>query len=62
MLKPAIFRLPTDIDDGVRRVAAIRGEAAAVVVREILREGLQRRGIIDRPEIDGLLPPRPMAR
>jgi hypothetical protein len=46
-LKAAFFRIPTDLDDGVKLIASRRCEAAAVVVREILREGLVARGIID---------------
>jgi hypothetical protein len=34
------------LDNGIKVVAARRGEAAAVVVREILREGLELRGVI----------------
>jgi hypothetical protein len=59
-LKASIFRLPAELGDGIKTVAARRGEAAAVVVRELLREGLQRRGVIEvahplgrvLPEID----------
>jgi hypothetical protein len=46
-LKAAFFRLPADLDDGIKLIASHRGEAAAVVVREILREGLFARGVID---------------
>jgi hypothetical protein len=45
-LRASIFRLPLELDNGIKVVAARRGEAAAVVVREILREGLELRGVI----------------
>jgi hypothetical protein len=46
-LRAAIFRLPPDLSDGVKELAQHRGERGATVVREILREGLLARGIID---------------
>jgi hypothetical protein len=45
--KAAFFRITPELDRGVKAVAFQRGEAAAVIVREILREGLQRRGVIE---------------
>jgi hypothetical protein len=46
-LRAAIFRLPPDLSDGVKELAQHRGERGATVVREILREGLLARGVID---------------
>lgn len=45
-LKPVFFRLPDNLAEGLRVAAARRGEATAVVLREIIREGLERRGIL----------------
>jgi hypothetical protein len=62
-LKTSIFRLPPELDNGIRTVAARRGEAAAVVVRELLREGLVLRGVIklDHGRGSPVLPPNLMA-
>ncbi len=46
-LKTTIFRIPLELDSGIKVVAARRGEAAAVIVREMLREGLASRGVIN---------------
>jgi hypothetical protein len=46
-LRAAIFCLPVDLSDGVKELAQHRGERGATVVREILREGLLARGVID---------------
>lgn len=40
--------LPQDIDAGVKAIAARHGEAGAVVIRALLREGLARRGIVEQ--------------
>ena len=62
-LKTSIFRLPLELDNGIRTVAARRGEAAAVVVRELLREGLALRGVIklDHDRDSAVPPPNLMA-
>ena len=58
-LKASIFRLPAELDNGIKAIASRRGEAAAVVVRELLREGLQMRGVIEaaHPHIGETAPP-----
>lgn len=44
--KASIFRLPPELDAGLKAMATSRGEAIAVVARELLREGLALRGVI----------------
>jgi hypothetical protein len=45
-----LFRLPPELDDGIRMVATRRGDAVATVARELVREGLARRGLVE-PDI-----------
>jgi hypothetical protein len=58
-----LFRLPPELDDGIRMVATRRGDAVATVARELVREGLARRGLLE-PDIpstisEAALAPRP---
>jgi len=45
-LKATLFRLPADLENGIKTVAARRGEAIAVVARQLLREALTQQGVI----------------
>jgi|HubBroStandDraft_4_1064222.scaffolds.fasta_scaffold187774_2 hypothetical protein len=56
--KASIFRLPPELDTGLKVMAASRGEAVAVVARQLLREGLALRGVIKLDhDLDSAVPP-----
>lgn len=61
-LKASIFRLPQDLTEGLKTASVHRGEAVAVIVREIIREGLQHRGVIEAATPNSMRAPNPVGR
>jgi len=56
-LKATFFRLPAGLENGIKTVALRRGEALAVVARQLLREALVQQGVIRIVEGPPELPP-----